>query len=577
MRHFVKGAALGLAVLGAGCHPAASEPQSGLQEAPDSKNGIAHFDLNAMPTYDEIAATPQVFTTHLPWSDTYWPYTSQAFARRWGAVGSNSSSAGFSAFLQGAIDESASDEPNVNLSPAEKYDTVYRLRWNKAVDMQAAKNELKALSSKEKELDHASSVDDKRKVMASLYTMFAADKNLRGLDPLAADGWSLWLSYNKNPNYKYRDVVDSGEDWSWMGYCHGWSPAALMHEAPKHSVLAKIGDKKVFFGEGDIRGLLTHSWGNHSPGANEYFLGRRCNENTEDPSGEIPHTADGRGASGTFVNAAGETETFTQMDEYLPGAAAAGRRIYEITIDPDPAQVFLVENTVNGAVSYYLSTDASQMKQYVETGDVSALLPVKNVKFYGCWDVNPASFHTVLTEYLGKRNLGFVMDRTRTGQVWNQPVYGARFTVGALQDAATVDDPLFRYRAAGTTYLAVVTTEVLWSSEPSKPSLDYDDNFDKNHISSSKYTYTLEFDADKRLIGGEWGDLKPVSTKLVEPDFLFAFKAGSLPVDDVKNNFDFSGVIKPIYDCSQATDGLKTMTVNGQSLTYTECDIAPAQ
>lgn len=545
--------------------------ESALKEAPDSRNTVERFELNTMPSYEEIAATKQVFTKKLPWSDTYWPLTEAGMARRWGKIAGKPSDLGLSSFWQDQLDQINTKTLNVNLSPGEKYDILFRTRWQKTTDENLLKDEIKALLDVEKNIKDASDVTAKRKVIADLFTTFGKSKTLKSWSPMAAEGWDRWLTYNKSSRYQYLDEKDTGEDWSWMGYCHGWAPAALMHDAPKHSVLVKIDDKEILFGEGDIRGLLTKAWADHSPDDDQYFLGRRCNENTAEAHGEIPMAGDTRGATGTYTSADGVVTTFTMMDEYLPGAAASGRRIYQIMVNQNAASGYLIEKTAAGKVSYFLSSDTQQMKTFVETGVTDALTAVKAVKFYGCWDVNPASFHTVLTEYLGKKNLGFVMDRTRTGQVWNQPVYGARFTVGPLEDAAAIDDALFRYRAPGTAFLSVVQAEVLWSSEPAKPSLDYATDFDQKRISSIKYTYTLEFDADHKLIGGEWGDLKATDTKLVIPDFLYAFREGSEPVDAVSSGFDFSGILKPIHACSQATTDIKTMTVDGKSVEYTEC------
>ncbi len=562
----------GLALL-SGCN-SKQGPSSQLKESPDSKNGIAHFALTSMPSYEDIAATKQVFTKKLPWSDTYWPLTEAGMARRWGEIAALPSVLGFSSFWQDQLDAVHDKAINPLLSPAEKYDILYRLRWGKTFNEEGLKKEIEGLEAVEAKIVDAGDVAAKRSVIKNLQSAFSQARTLKSWSPMAAEGWDRWLTYNKNPSYQYMDEKDSGDDWSWMGYCHGWAPAALMHEAPKHSVLVRIDDKEILFGEGDIRGLLTKAWADHSPDDAQYFLGRRCNENTADPSGEIPMNGDARGATGSFVDAQGLTKTFTMMDEFLPGAAVKGRRIYEIVFEKDANPTYLVEKANGSSLTYFQSSDTQKMKTFVETGSTEGLLAVNSVKFFGCWDVNPASFHTILTEYLGKKNLGFVMDRTRTGQVWNQPVYGARFQVGPLLVAADVDDVLFRYRAAGTVYLTEVTAEVLWSSEPSRPLLDYAPDFDKNRIASIKYTYTLEFDADHHLIGGEWGGLNAQDTKLIIPDFLFAFKEGSEPKDSILSSFDFTGILKPIHACSQSVTDIKSMTVAGKKIEYTDCPIS---
>ncbi|MBC7659699.1 MAG: hypothetical protein H7249_08315 [Chitinophagaceae bacterium] len=545
------------------------------KEAPDSPNVVETFGLSAMPTYDQIVGVKKAFTKNMPWSDTYWPYTAQGLARRWAYFTRPSGLVNLSQFWQDQLDNTQGRSVSPYLSPAEKYDLMFRLRYGKDVDTHKLKSEIKDLASKERAIKHAGDRDAKRQAIGDLQTAFDSSNTIQNWSPMASAGWDTFLDYTKNPSFKFFNEADSGADWSWMGICHGWSPAALMHETPKHSVMVKLDGKEILVTEGDVRGLLSKSWADHSPDDNQYFLGRRCNENVDKPDGDIPHGLDGRGVTGMFI-LNGNSQTFTMVDEFLPGAAFSGRRIYEISLGDDTATIYLIEKAEGSKSSYFLSSDLGQVRSYVESGDTSAFTPLSGTKFYGCWDVNPASFHTILTEHLGKTGQSFVMDRTRTGQVWNQPVYGANMDVGPLLDAATVNDHQFRHRAAGTTYLAQVKTSVFWSSEPSEPAMSYGNDFDRSQLARSDYQYTLEFDADKRLIGGEWGTFEPNRADMVIPDFLYSFKAGSRPVDDIKGGFDYSGIIDPIYKCSIAAGPTKSTRVGGSVLDYVDCDLTKA-
>ena len=40
-----------------------------------------------------------------------------------------------------------------------------------------------------------------------------------------------------------------------------------------------------------------------------------------------------------------------------------------------------------------------------------------------CEDTNPGAFHVVLTNFIGRLNRSFIIDKTRDLEVWNQPVY----------------------------------------------------------------------------------------------------------------------------------------------------------
>ena len=40
-----------------------------------------------------------------------------------------------------------------------------------------------------------------------------------------------------------------------------------------------------------------------------------------------------------------------------------------------------------------------------------------------CFDTNPGTWHTVITNKIGRYNESFIMDATFDAEVWNQPVY----------------------------------------------------------------------------------------------------------------------------------------------------------
>ena len=223
----------------------------------------------------------------------------------------------------------------------------------------------------------------------------------------------------------------------------------------------------------------------------------------------------------------------------------------------------------------------ADLVSYLKTSDMSYLTRVE-AELTGCWDVNPASFHEVLVEQLGVRGSGFVMDRTRNGQVWNQPVHSATFEIGDLKKVGLVSDVAAPYRSSGTVYIAEVSAEVSWIREPSSAQLTYPQNFDKQHSNTTTYNYTLEFDADERLIGGEWGTFNKMDPGAPAPDFLFGYEAGAEPVDNVgdfggKTTIDYSGIVKKLLACSWSDDIDGEQEVSSSKLSYKNCVIEKAQ
>ena len=88
---------------------------------------------------------------------------------------------------------------------------------------------------------------------------------------LLGDGWLNWANF-----------VGEFEDdnWGWMGHCHGWAPASLYEDSPKHAVMVNIKGRDILLTEGDVRGLLTKVWADQLP--EDKFSGNRCNaENLE--------------------------------------------------------------------------------------------------------------------------------------------------------------------------------------------------------------------------------------------------------------------------------------------------------
>jgi hypothetical protein len=108
-----------------------------------------------------------------------------------------------------------------------------------------------------------------------------------------------------------------------------------------------------------------------------------------------------------------------------------------------------------------------------------------------CMDINAGSFHVIMSNQLGSGNpLGYVIDRDRSIQVWNQPVF-------KYQSSVLGNRPPSPGAAPGTaTEVEVVTiltygkeTVPQWEAHPTYPV-------------SEKYYYFLELDQNGNIIGG---------------------------------------------------------------------------
>jgi hypothetical protein len=115
-----------------------------------------------------------------------------------------------------------------------------------------------------------------------------------------------------------------------------------------------------------------------------------------------------------------------------------------------------------------------------------------------CRDINPGSWHLVVTSYLSNGQ-SFVAEISQGPQVWNQPAYGYSFQQNNYRNFDWRMDPNAHLRAPGTTFLIDVTMNFEYIRE-SAP------HFSGSPIAvgNAIYQYTLELDAYNRVIGGEW-------------------------------------------------------------------------
>ncbi len=597
---------LGLALSFWGCGPTQN---SHTQEQIDAANNLLkRYGLAEMPLYSELIAKLK-FATHteagdelIPWTDSYWPTTEKGMAHRWGPVldkeDLNTNAEGdfaFGAYYRTAL--KASDQSgwlSLNLSPAEKFDLTYQTLF--AIDSKKADTLMSALETIDGDLkallnDHQRS--DKERIAAKralatryldqLNTQFGTLGTMDRYFPMTTEGLRNWLSKAESSMYQFPgEYSEDAQSWSWEGLCHGWAPAAVMAAEPKHAVRVSLGQntegkkKDLLFSEGDIRGLLTKAWA-EAANPDMFFVGRRCDANVDDVGLDIRKNGSGRGIGGTFYRWKDNQSTevpFTLVQEYprSTGENSLMRIVLEDQWkDNVPSFAYIIQILNTG--TYFFVQDEQKAFAAIEHHSEEGLEAIQSLNFLGCWDVNPASFHTVLMQNIGKDNRGLIMDRTRSGQVWNQPIYKVEFEVGALQDVSNPAsaDVAKAYRAPGTVSVASVTATVYWSSEPYRARFSYHDpevgDMDRDHIESSVYQYTLEFDKDQRLIGGEWGTLASFDTP-ESPDFIFGFRRPAEPMiprygETAYLRKGYDRIVKKIHQCSlqEKTDGEVTLTI----------------
>lgn len=136
-------------------------------------------------------------------------------------------------------------------------------------------------------------------------------------------------------------------------------------------------------------------------------------------------------------------------------------------------------------------------------------------------DLGPGYFHIAMGNILGKFKKTFILDVTGGAEVWNQPVYSyevleqTELTTkqGAQKYFSTSKYP-FNSKAKSLMY---VQTKVTWMVESLEDGPLVTNGRAQLYTNSGTYTYLLELDSSKNILGGEWVG----NSKDDHPDFLW--------------------------------------------------------
>lgn len=136
-----------------------------------------------------------------------------------------------------------------------------------------------------------------------------------------------------------------------------------------------------------------------------------------------------------------------------------------------------------------------------------------------CGDANPASFHAGVINFLGRMKQPLIFDFTAAQEVWNFPIYSYSYQASATLTPAQA---MTEMGLSGSNWIFNPAASVL---RKITMTLHYrESQFDLNgagtvpsELNSKTYTYILEFDAQEKLVGGEWSG----GSRLDHPDFLW--------------------------------------------------------
>ncbi|MFI5391505.1 MAG: ankyrin repeat domain-containing protein [Bacteriovoracales bacterium] len=197
----------------------------------------------------------------------------------------------------------------------------------------------------------------------------------------------------------------------------------------------------------------------------------------------------------------------------------------------------------DGAKTKFLGTrcnlDFKPLVEKFRNGLISEEELNRQINTAECNDTNAGTFHIVLTNQISVRNEGFIIDRNRDLEVWNQPVYGYKSQILGAKDGTSSG-------AAPGTVREISVETILYYIGEANPT--FSEKLNDKTIKSVQYRYRLELDRNGQIIGGEWLGYE-------RPDFIY-----KQPVPG------FTGYFKPLEEIYGHATGAKNPAVFAAAL-----------
>jgi hypothetical protein len=451
--------------------------------------------------FNSLPLQGSVENSHLPWADSYWPMQRGGMAYRWR--------------------EFQQESPEVPLFPADRKKQFFQVhRYSKS----------------------------------ELLRMSPADRRERvaGLSPL--EKYSILIGdYDYKLVNKFAKSGDASLS-SWQGYCHAWAPVSLHYPEPNPVSATNADGIEIDFGSSDIKAVMISSYAERVKVSFNSFIngiGRRIGNVFKRIGGSTVQDPDA-----TFVG-----QRCTKRFLYPTTKLKNGKEVFSDYGDPAG-----IPDSEYRSVVEEFRTKAIHLRYFPEGGPSPAdpafvQKVMANKEDPACRDVNAGAFHIVIGNQLGLNREGFLIDKTRDVEVWNQPVfrYDSRVVGWSAPDAGASPGTERMVRIKTRLYFAD-DTDYGWAFwNPTLPALfgmdspfmsEYEryqqfliregdlteaGKYPEGILDYADYEYTLDLDSSGVILGGEW-------ITFDRPDFLWLFRKAGFSGDYEKLN----AIYKPV-------------------------------
>jgi len=161
----------------------------------------------------------------------------------------------------------------------------------------------------------------------------------------------------------------------------------------------------------------------------------------------------------------------------------------------DGLQIPFGSSDVKALLSYFLAQFASgqEKTQFIaERCNTDLQATPLNADSQECWDMNPGTFHVMLTNMIGLAGTAFVCDIERSYEVWNQPMTKYEYKLGSTTEPTSDSAP-------GTVKGQSVSFTLYYVKE-SYPSPTAHEPI----VLKKEYNYLLDLDANGTILGGSY-------------------------------------------------------------------------
>ena len=316
----------------------------------------------------------------------------------------------------------------------------------------------------------------------------------------------------------------------WEGYCHAWSPASTQYPEPAPKTVVNADGIAIPFGSGDVKALMVANFhearfpgfGSRKSVRVSFLNGSGCKTNV---AFLYPTTKMKNGVE----EMADYADTDGLLDSELENNVRAYQEGLKRVLQTNPNSITLPANARTIAYDTSLPAKARQ--------DANM-----------CQGVNAGAFHIAMANQLGIRKVGFQLDKTRDGQIWNQPTRGFKATITGTESPS-------RTSAPGTAKVALVEASLEYGQDtdygwtfwfPTLTNLFKIDNsflaeytkymkmlvrigdekemkaYPYNIIGVANYKYKLDLDSQGNVIGGDWLTLDRPDTLWMQSDVNFS-------------------------------------------------------